>query len=929
MRGSTVQAAGKTRLQAEDQINILAAQNTTQESNSQSSKSGSVGVGINLGAGGLNAGVTVSASRGTGQGAGNGSTYSNSQISGSQVTLESGGDTTIKGGVVQGERLIAQVGGNLNIESLQDKSQYREKSQQVGGSVTIGPSPGGSLSAGQTKINSDYLSVGEQSAIGAGDGGFNVSVQGKTELTGAQITSTQAAIDQGRNRYEAKQGTTTTDLQNSASYSAQSASVGVAAGTPAPGKSLSAGLSGVGIGSDSGSASSTSTAGISGVAGDLGARTGDKEAGLKPIFDKDKARQEVNAQVAITSEFGKQASKAVGDYAKQQHDKAKEAGDKDGMAAWEEGGKNRVALHVLVGGLTGGVQGAVGAGAASVAAPSIDALQSGLQSALKDAGLGDSAANLISGLAGGATAATIGAAASGGSTAGAATAFNADMNNRQLHPPERQLAQQLAKKSGGKYTVQQIEDAMRNSGNSDLDENVTAGMLVDPNKPGQIYDTGAAFTSYDGKKLVQANRDGRALGTVDPGLAAFIRSNTGGGGSPYTAFAPIPAMPDGGVASNGQRYEMRSVNGQSFSVPVANCPAVSCQNGDNIARHGLSPEDQKRVDAYQAAMEKQSLKDVSTIGLVAATAPMAGSGLVANMLLGGAAGGAISAKDQFIDKRQVDTAQTLKDAGIAAGATAAMLVAAPAVLGGVKAYGQALDDVANIGRLTAEAEASARAAVKARVELNARADDAQQYVNNNAPIQVPNTVTRNDNDFSSAVNYKGNPKAHTDENGNLVAANPNGTASATTHVRGSDPANTPWISTTDVNAVDPALGGPKLYGSQQTTINARDLQRDINAGTVSQDIKIVTNQQLVKELQVKVDAAQKRFDANPSDNNLRELKRAQETLDFGKRDGECLIKVCVPAPYLTPPAGLVTPIVPLPKLPTTPSTPSGPSKPGS
>lgn len=57
-------------------------------------------------------------------------------------------------------------------------------------------------------------------------------------------------------------------------------SVGVAAGTPAPGKSLSAGLSGVGIGSDSGSASSTSTAGISGVAGDLGARTGDKEAGL-------------------------------------------------------------------------------------------------------------------------------------------------------------------------------------------------------------------------------------------------------------------------------------------------------------------------------------------------------------------------------------------------------------------------------------------------------------------------------------------------------------------------------------------------------------------------------------------------------------------------------------------------------------------------
>ena len=122
------------------------------------------------------------------------------------------------------------------------------------------------------------------------DGDTASLLVGKTELTGAQITSTQAAIDQGKNRYEAKQGTSTTDLQNSARYEAKSVSVGLGAGTPAPGKSLSAGLSGVGVGSDSGSASSTSTAGISGVAGDLGARTGDKEAGLKPIFDKDKAR---------------------------------------------------------------------------------------------------------------------------------------------------------------------------------------------------------------------------------------------------------------------------------------------------------------------------------------------------------------------------------------------------------------------------------------------------------------------------------------------------------------------------------------------------------------------------------------------------------------------------------------------------------------
>ncbi|MFY7866373.1 MAG: hypothetical protein ACOVRJ_16195, partial [Roseateles sp.] len=215
--------------------------------------------------------------------------------------------------------------------------------------------------------------------------------------------------------------------------------------------------------SDSGSASSTSTAGISGIAGATDARTGDKEAGLKPIFDKDKARQEVNAQVAVTSEFGKQASKFLGteagkkrdalaDQAKAETDPEKRQALLEEAKKWDEGGSYRVALHTVIGGLTGGGAGAVGAGAASAAAPTLEALQAGLKTALKEAGLGDSAANLISGLAGGATAATIGAAASGGSTAGAATAFNADMNNRQLHFTE---AQKLAALKEGKTKQEQ------------------------------------------------------------------------------------------------------------------------------------------------------------------------------------------------------------------------------------------------------------------------------------------------------------------------------------------------------------------------------------------------------------------------------------------------------------------------------------------
>ena len=249
------------------------------------------------------------------------------------------------------ESIMANIGCNVIITVF-----------NAGGSVTVGPASGASLNLAATKINSDFNSVGEQSAIRAGDGGFNLSVAGKTDLVGGQITSTQAAIDNNKNSYEAKQGTTTQTLQNNANYSATSVSVGLGTGSPAPGQSLSAGLSGVGIGSEKGSASSTTTAGISGVAGNTAARTGDKETGIGQIFDKDKAKAEVTAQVAITSEFGKQASKAVGEYAGTKLKEAEKNNDQAGMDAWKEGGSSRVALHAVVGGLTGGVQGAVGAG---------------------------------------------------------------------------------------------------------------------------------------------------------------------------------------------------------------------------------------------------------------------------------------------------------------------------------------------------------------------------------------------------------------------------------------------------------------------------------------------------------------------------------------------------------------------------------------
>ena len=85
------------------------------------------------------------ASKATGQGAGNGVTYTNTQVAGSAVNIESGGDTTLKGAVVKGTQVTANVGGNLSIASLQDSNQYKESSKSAGGSVMVGAGFSGSV----------------------------------------------------------------------------------------------------------------------------------------------------------------------------------------------------------------------------------------------------------------------------------------------------------------------------------------------------------------------------------------------------------------------------------------------------------------------------------------------------------------------------------------------------------------------------------------------------------------------------------------------------------------------------------------------------------------------------------------------------------------------------------------------------------------
>ncbi|MEN5182088.1 hypothetical protein ABE501_20230 [Comamonas testosteroni] len=122
-------------------------------------------------------------------------------------------------------------------------------------------------------------------AGGVVDGGFQVNVAGDTTLKGGAITSTQKAVDEGKNSFHTGGQLVMSDLQNQAEYNASGSQMTL-------GEDSSLGSSSAGVGRDNGSASSTTQAGISGIAGNTSARTGDKETGLKPIFDKECYRSE-------------------------------------------------------------------------------------------------------------------------------------------------------------------------------------------------------------------------------------------------------------------------------------------------------------------------------------------------------------------------------------------------------------------------------------------------------------------------------------------------------------------------------------------------------------------------------------------------------------------------------------------------------------
>jgi len=208
IQGSDVSGKQGTFLEADNDINITAAEQTHKERSTNKSSGFNAGVAMKVSNGAV-VGATLGGNYGKGYGNGDETTYVASHVGDSQskTVIQAGGDANLIGSQVKGKRVEVNA-QNLNIESLQDTATYKGKQMNGSGSVTVGygVSAGGSFN--KSKVNANHASVNEQAGIYAGDEGYDINVN-HTDLKGGLIRFSTGTI-------------THSDLENHSNYSGSS-----------------------------------------------------------------------------------------------------------------------------------------------------------------------------------------------------------------------------------------------------------------------------------------------------------------------------------------------------------------------------------------------------------------------------------------------------------------------------------------------------------------------------------------------------------------------------------------------------------------------------------------------------------------------------------------------------------------------------------
>jgi len=204
--GQGVDISGKNiLLNAGRDIVLNAAQNSESLKNQASGSQVSAGVGFSLG--GSQNGFTgeFGYSGNDSRESGNNQKNQNSKVHADEtLTLISGRDTRLIGAELSGDKVVADIGRDLTIASVQDRAKYDSKSTSSGVNLSVCVPPfcfgnvvEGSANASAEKLNNNYQSVKDQSGIYAGSGGFDITVGQHTQLDGAVLAS-EASADKNR-----------------------------------------------------------------------------------------------------------------------------------------------------------------------------------------------------------------------------------------------------------------------------------------------------------------------------------------------------------------------------------------------------------------------------------------------------------------------------------------------------------------------------------------------------------------------------------------------------------------------------------------------------------------------------------------------------------------------------------------------------------
>ena len=360
MKGSQI-IGDNVSMNAGENITLSAAENRSSSDTKESSKSSQAGMSFTP----TGNSFYANASKGQGNETEGIFTHTSSQvIARKDLTTESGKDTTLRGSNAYGDKVTIKAGGNLAIESVQDKDSYTSHNESKGMGLSIGSmkkttdnnkmksSLKGGLAVGTSKSNIDstYESVTNQAGITAGSQGYDVSVKDTTHLKGGLIDS---HASQDKNTL-----TTGTlvweDIENKADYKATASGRnygaswspketvgdkkvgGLTGGTspvksqPVKGKAESITKSAVSEGAITITDKEHQKQDIS----DLNRDTKNTLNQLEKIFDKEKVQE----RQALANEFAKLGAEKIGDIAKEK--------------CWDKNDTRRTLLHGLLGGIT-------------------------------------------------------------------------------------------------------------------------------------------------------------------------------------------------------------------------------------------------------------------------------------------------------------------------------------------------------------------------------------------------------------------------------------------------------------------------------------------------------------------------------------------------------------------------------------------------